>query len=139
MTNDPLPELPAGAFSKQDSGDDLAFYAPPRLVTHIDEGAVAALTACYRERLPENSQVLDLMSSWVSHLPSDRTYAAVVGHGMNAEELATNPRLDRWFVQDLNRETSLRLAINRSMPRSAVSARNTFSSRSRCSPTYVGC
>ncbi len=109
MTNDPLPELPAGAFSKQDPGDDLAFYAPPRLVTHIDEGAVAALTACYLERLAENSQVLDLMSSWVSHLPSERTYAAVVGHGMNAEELAANPRLDRWFVQDLNRETSLPL------------------------------
>ena len=109
MTNDPLPELPAGAFSKQDPVDDLAFYAPARLVTHIDEGAVAALTACYRKLLPENSHLLDLMSSWVSHLPSDRTYAAVVGHGMNAEELAANPRLDRWFVQDLNRETSLPL------------------------------
>jgi hypothetical protein len=47
MTSVPLPELPAGAFSKQDPGDDLAFYAPARLVTHIEEGAVAALTACY--------------------------------------------------------------------------------------------
>ena len=104
-----LPELPAGAFAKQDKGDDLAFYAPPRLVMHIDEGAVAALTACYRTLLPENSRVLDLMSSWVSHLPSDQTYATVVGHGMNAEELAANPRLDRWFVQDLNRDTVLPL------------------------------
>ena len=109
LTDDSLPELPAGAFAKQDTGDDLAFYAPPRLVTHIDEGAVAALTACYRALLPENSRVLDLMSSWVSHLPSDRTYAAVVGHGMNADELAANPRLDRWFVQDLNRDATLPL------------------------------
>ena len=109
MTNDRLPELPAGAFSKQDPDDDLAFYAPPRLVTHIDEGAVAALTAHYRKLLPENKPVLDLMSSWVSHLPADRTYAAVVGHGMNAEELAANPRLDRWFVQDLNRDATLPL------------------------------
>ncbi|WP_445192798.1 methyltransferase domain-containing protein [Sphingomonas sp. Tas61C01] len=109
MTNDRLPELPAGAFSKQDPGDDLAFYAPPRLVTHIDEGAVASLTAYYRRLLSENKPVLDLMSSWVSHLPADRTYAAVVGHGMNAEELAANPRLDRWFVQDLNREATLPL------------------------------
>ena len=107
--NDLLPELPAGAFAKQDSADDLAFYAPPRLVTHIDEGAVAALTAHYRELVPENERVLDLMSSWVSHLPPDRTYAAVVGHGMNAKELAANPRLDRWFVQDLNRDTTLQL------------------------------
>lgn len=105
----PLPELPAGAFAKQDMGDDLAFYAPPRLVTHIDEGAVASLTAHYRGLLPENKSVLDLMSSWVSHLPPDRTYAAVVGHGMNAEELAANPRLDRWFVQDLNRDATLPL------------------------------
>lgn len=105
----PLPELPAGAFAKQDTGDDLAFYAPPRLVTHVDEGAVASLTAHYRKLLPENKPVLDLMSSWVSHLPPDRTYAAVVGHGMNAEELAANPRLDRWFVQDLNRHATLPL------------------------------
>jgi SAM-dependent methyltransferase len=50
------------------------------------------------------------MSSWVSHLPDDRSYADVVGHGMNAEELAANPRLDRWFVQDLNARPTLALA-----------------------------
>ena len=27
----------------------------------------------------------------------------------NAEELAANPRLDRWFIQDLNRDTTLPL------------------------------
>lgn len=31
-----LPELPARAFEKVDTGDDLDFYAPPRLVTHIE-------------------------------------------------------------------------------------------------------
>jgi hypothetical protein len=103
-------ELPAEAFGRQDEGDDLAFYALPRLVTHIDEGAVAALTVRYRELLPEQGRVLDLMSSWVSHLPDDRTYVEVVGHGMNERELAANPRLDRWFVQDLNRNPVLPLA-----------------------------
>ena len=81
-------DLPPGAFAKQDAGDDLAFYAPPRLVMHIDEVAVAALTGFYRDVLPDGGRVLDLMSSWVSHLPPDRTYGEVVGHGMNAEELA---------------------------------------------------
>jgi len=109
MTQDPLPELPAGAFARQDEGDDLAFYAPPRLVTHIDEAAVAALSRRYRDLLPEDGRILDLMSSWVSHLPADRTYAEVVGHGMNARELAANPQLDRWFVQDLNRDPALPL------------------------------
>ena len=109
MTTDLLPELPAGAFAKLDTGDDLAFYAPPRLVMHIDAGAVAALTECYREFIPESARVFDLMSSWVSHLPADRSYASVVGHGMNGDELAANPRLDRRFVQDLNRDPRLPL------------------------------
>lgn len=104
---DAFPELPKGAFTKQDSGDDLAFYAPPRLVTHIDEGATSALTEFYRTMVPVGGRVLDLMSSWVSHLPDNRVYAEVVGHGMNAEELAANPRLARWFVQNLNRNTAL--------------------------------
>lgn len=104
---DAFPELPKGAFTKQDTGDDLAFYAPPRLVTHIDEGATAALTGFYRNHLPVGGRVLDLMSSWVSHLPDDSDYAEVIGHGMNADELAANPRLARWFVQDLNRDAVL--------------------------------
>ena len=94
--------LLARAFDRQDDGDDLGFYAPPRLVTHIDEAAVGALTSLYRDSIPAGGRVLDLMSSWVSHLPDDVAYAEVVGHGMNPEELAANPRLDRWFVQNLN-------------------------------------
>ena len=97
--------LPPHAFAKQDGGGDLAFYAPPRLVTHIDAGAVSALTALYATVLLPGAQVLDLMSSWVSHLP-EIDYR-VVGHGMNGDELAANPRLSRWFVQDLNRDPAL--------------------------------
>ncbi len=102
-----LSELPEDAFGKQDTSDDLAFYAPTRLVTHIDEEAIKALTGFYRHVLPEGGRILDLMSSWVSHLPADRRYSEVVGHGMNAEELAANPRLQSWFVQDFNRDTDL--------------------------------
>lgn len=108
MTDEQLPELPPGAFAKQDMGDDLAFYAPPRLVTHIDEAATAALTRFYRQMLPEGGRLLDLMSSWVSHLPEDRSFT-VIGHGMNEAELAANPRLERWFVRDLNSEPVLAL------------------------------
>ncbi len=104
-----FPELPEGAFAKQDAGDDLAFYVPPRLVTHIDAGATAALTDFYRLILPDGGRLLDLMSSWVSHLPADRPYADTVGHGMNPAELAANPRLSRWFVQNLNANVALPL------------------------------
>lgn len=109
MAHDNLPELPPGSFAKQDPSSDLDFYADARLVTHIDERAIAALTDCYRRTLPPGGVILDLMSSWVSHLPADVTYETVIGHGMNEEELAANPRLDRWFVQDLNEDPILNL------------------------------
>ena len=102
--------LPQGAFAKIDTGPDEVFYEPPRLVTHIDDNAIAALTQLYREVLPGGGVLLDLMSSWVSHLPAEITYAQIIGHGMNATELAANPRLDRWFVQNLNRDPVLPLA-----------------------------
>ena len=102
--------LPQGAFAKIDAEEDELFYEPPRLVCHIDDGAIAALTEFYRAVLPAGGVLLDLMSSWVSHLPPEIGYAEVIGHGMNATELAANPRLNRWFVQNLNRETTLPLA-----------------------------
>lgn len=104
------PAFPPGAFRKMDGEDDALFYAAPRFVTHIDDIAIAALTQFYRERLPAGGRILDLMSSWVSHLPPELAFDEVVGHGMNAEELAANPRLDRFFVQNLNREPKLPLA-----------------------------
>ena len=109
MTEDGLPELPPRAFSKVDSSADAIFYAEPRLVTHIDAGAIAAVTQLYRALFTAGGTVLDLMSSWVSHLPEEAVYAEVIGHGMNAAELAANPRLDRWFVQDLNSDPRLPL------------------------------
>ena len=102
--------LPQGAFAKIDAEEDELFYEPPRLVCHIDNGAIAALTEFYRIALPAGGVLLDLMSSWVSHLPPEIDYAEVIGHGMNATELAANPRLTRWFMQNLNRETRLPLA-----------------------------
>jgi len=102
--------LPQGAFAKIDAEEDEIFYEPPRLVYHIDDNAVAALTEFYRKVLPPGGVLLDLMSSWVSHLPPEIEYAEVVGHGMNAAELAANPRLSRWFVQNLNCDIRLPLA-----------------------------
>src|SRR5216684_1349410 len=101
--------LPESAFHRIDEDDDGLFYEPPRLVYHIDDHAVAALTEFYRAVLPEGGVLLDLMSSWVSHLPPEAEYAEIIGHGMNPAELAANPRLSRWFVQNLNRDARLPL------------------------------
>ncbi len=103
------PELPAEAFNKADPEPDALFYAEPRFVTHIDDQAIEAVTRLYREMLPPGGVILDLMSSWISHLPDEMTFSRVIGHGMNAEELAANPRLDEWFVQDLNANPSVDL------------------------------
>ena len=106
---DQLPRLPAAAFDKADPSPDPEFYAFPRFVTHIDDTAIAAVTGAYRAMLPADGDILDLMSSWVSHLPPEVEYRSVTGHGMNEQELAANPRLTKWFVQDLNADPVLPL------------------------------
>ncbi len=98
--------------SKLDETEDTDFYSIPRFVTHVDEGFIDQLTQLYREELTPNTRILDLMSSWVSHLPDDLEFDHVEGHGMNYEELAKNPQLDDYFVQNLNKNPQLSLKDN---------------------------
>ncbi len=95
------------AFARSDESPDELFYVQPRFVEHIDEVAIADVVRIHRERLPAGGEILDLMSSWVSHLPDDVAYARVAGLGMNADELAANPRLDAFVVHDLNANPAL--------------------------------
>ena len=88
-----------------DPTDDARFYAVERKVVHIDPGAIEALRGFYRAMLPDGAHVLDLMSSWRSHLPDGM--GRVDGLGMNAPEMADNPQLDGFVVHDLNRTPSL--------------------------------
>jgi SAM-dependent methyltransferase len=97
-----LPPVPEEAFRRTDETPDEEFYRTPRLVTHIDEGAIAAVTQLYRELFPSEGEILDLMSSWVSHLPPEIVYRRVIGLGMNEVELRRNERLDSYVVQNLN-------------------------------------
>lgn len=101
--------LDAAQRTKLDPSDDTLFYAAPRFVTHVDEGFIERLTQLYRDRLVPQSRILDLMSSWVSHLPPEMAFDHVEGHGLNGEELARNPRLDHYFVQNLNADPQLPL------------------------------
>ncbi|GMP29446.1 hypothetical protein CsSME_00004549 [Camellia sinensis var. sinensis] len=95
--------------TKLNTYPDRDFYAFPRFVTHVDDNFIATLTELYRERLSPGSEILDLASSWVSHLPKEVEYKRVVGHGLNAQKLAKNPRLDYFFVKDLNCDKKLEL------------------------------
>jgi SAM-dependent methyltransferase len=75
-----------------------------------DAAAIDAVTTLYREVLPPGGAILDLMSGWVSHLPPEIPYSRVVGVGLHARELAENPFLDEWHVQDLNQDPHLPFA-----------------------------
>jgi SAM-dependent methyltransferase len=101
--------FPPGFFDRLDETPDEQFYALPRFVAHIDEATIGALTAYYAEVLAPGADVLDLMSSWISHLPPRERLplGRVVGLGMSAEELARNERLSAWTVRDLNDDPRL--------------------------------
>jgi SAM-dependent methyltransferase len=102
-----LPQIPEEAFRRADETPDEGFYRTPRIVTHIDDGAIAAVTQLYRELFPAGGEILDLMSSWVSHLPPEVEYRRVIGLGMNEVELRSNERLDSYIVQNLNTNPGL--------------------------------
>jgi len=94
--------IPPGAFRRMDESPDEIFYQIPRFVAYIDAAAIAAVTQLYWEYFPQNGVILDLMSSWISHLPKEISYREVVGLGMNEAELKENPRLNKYLVQNLN-------------------------------------
>ncbi|TNF86762.1 MAG: class I SAM-dependent methyltransferase [Gammaproteobacteria bacterium] len=102
MSGDEENGIPAHFFARADESPDEHFYAEPRLVAHIDQATIDALTSYYREFIPTEARVLDLMSSWISHLPEEAVYAHVTGLGMNARELEANKQLNDFLVQNLN-------------------------------------
>ena len=102
--------FPPAAYARDDEDADTSFYSFPRKVVHIDDGAIAALGRLYAEVLPAGGRLLDLMSSWRSHLPKGFRAGEVVGLGLNAEEMADNPDLTSHIVHDLNLEPRLPFA-----------------------------
>ena len=93
-------------FARLDEREDSEFYAQPRLVQHLDTMAIQQVTDIYARFLKDGMHVLDLMSSWVSHLPEDRSLT-ITGLGMNQEELEKNPQLAIHAIQDLNAKPRL--------------------------------
>ena len=94
-------------FKREDETPDALFYSEPRLLVHIDEHAIAATGALYGELLPQGGALLDLMSSYRSHLPDTLAWARLAGLGMNEIELRENPQLTDYAVRDLNADARL--------------------------------
>ena len=96
---------------KIDQDDDSLFYKTPRFVHHLDASFRSRLTNLYASELTENSVILDLMSSWVSHLPKNIKFKKVFGHGLNKDELLQNKSLDESWTQNLNSDFELPLKV----------------------------
>lgn len=104
--------LPDQYFVRQDESSDELFYLSPRFTTHIDDATIENLTRYYLETLPPSFRLLDLMSSWISHLPEGIDYAHVAGLGMNEQELKGNKQLDSFVVHNLNETPVLPFETN---------------------------
>jgi SAM-dependent methyltransferase len=102
----PPTAFPPGAFRRENEEDDRLFYAWPRRVVHLDGGAIAALMRLYEALVPPRGCVLDLMSSWRSHLPPSFA-GTLIGVGLNRDEMRENPQLAQAVVHDLNGEPKL--------------------------------
>jgi SAM-dependent methyltransferase len=94
-------------FRRLDDSDDELFYLTPRFVVHIDDAAIRTVGEIYLSRLPRGGAILDLMSSWRSHLPPELKPARVVGLGLNRSEMKDNPALTEIVTHNLNRAPQL--------------------------------
>lgn len=99
--------FPPEFFQRDDESNDAEFYTMPRLVVHIDDGAIVAVGRLFQQLIPENAEVLDLMSSWRTHWPEEHPRSRIVGLGMNAAEMADNPQLNEYLLKDINVDPSL--------------------------------
>ncbi len=99
--------FPPQYFERVDEADDSEFYSFPRLVVHIDDNAIAAVGRMFRDLIPLDSEVLDLMSSWRSHWPAGHPKRRMVGLGLNAPEMEDNPDLDHYVVHNVNKDPVL--------------------------------
>lgn len=111
MSQEQLPSTedvyPAEFFRRQDETDDGLFYDEPRLLVHIDEPALEAVATYLQDALPGDATILDLMSSWRSHLPEEFDRKALVGLGLNEIEMDENGQLTEQIVHDINLEPTL--------------------------------
>ncbi|UCD57810.1 MAG: class I SAM-dependent methyltransferase, partial [Candidatus Hydrogenedentota bacterium] len=94
-------------FARTDESDDMQFYERPRLVTHVDNQALDHITRLYGIHLKPGMDVLDLMSSWRSHVPELVKLNSLVGLGLNEDEMKNNPQLSSYVVHDLNERPTL--------------------------------
>lgn len=96
-------------FARLDSSPDSKFYNETRFVEHVDEQAVKIMTDYISSALKSGDDVLDIGSSWTSHISDFSKLSRVAGIGMNGDELKENKALSEYSVLDLNQATATKL------------------------------
>ena len=100
-------------FGRLDSTPDSNFYTEPRFVEHVDQNAVRAMTDYIsNQAIQDSDSILDLCSSWTSHIDTKAKMNLVAGLGMNEIELKANPVLSEYIVRDLNDNPTLPYSDN---------------------------
>jgi SAM-dependent methyltransferase len=99
-------------FERQDESPDPLFYTQARLLVHIDDHAIEAARRLYGETLPPGAAILDLMSSYKSHMPPELAWTRLCGLGMNEVELRANDQLTDYVVHDINADPALPFGAN---------------------------
>lgn len=99
-------------FVRQDEKPDTIFYGRPRLVRHLDDTATEMVENTYARFLKDGMQVLDLMSSWQSNVPTGVRLDRLTGLGLNQAELTSNRQLTDFVVHDLNQSPGLPIQSN---------------------------
>ena len=97
-------------FQRLDEQPDAIFYQQLRLVHHLDSTARKEISHQYARLIQPGSQVLDLMGSWISHLPDNLELAGLTVLGMNQEEMNQNGQATDTLLQDLNSKPLLPFA-----------------------------
>ncbi len=91
---------------RTDEHIDTSFYQNPRLVGHIDHQSSLLLQEFLGNVLPHETELLDLMAGYKSHLPADFA-GMVTGLGLNDSEMRENPAIHTGIVHDINQNPML--------------------------------
>jgi SAM-dependent methyltransferase/FKBP-type peptidyl-prolyl cis-trans isomerase 2 len=94
-------------YPRENEEDDRLFYRNPRMVHHLDDTARGHVSSLYARLLEPGARVLDLMSSWHSHISPSHSSCSIAGLGLNEEEMRSNSALTEFKVHDLNRQPVL--------------------------------
>eukprot|EP00640_Fibrocapsa_japonica_P000093 CAMPEP_0113938004 /NCGR_PEP_ID=MMETSP1339-20121228/4449_1 /TAXON_ID=94617 /ORGANISM="Fibrocapsa japonica" /LENGTH=546 /DNA_ID=CAMNT_0000940931 /DNA_START=71 /DNA_END=1711 /DNA_ORIENTATION=+ /assembly_acc=CAM_ASM_000762 len=94
-------------FERLNNDADGDFYKVARMEEIFDQEAGELLVGHHARYHKDGDRVLEIGASFKSYLPTNISYASVVGLGMQMEEMNKNEMLTERVAQDLNQDVTL--------------------------------